>query len=434
MIWNFLKKSQPSSPKAAKASDVQAAKVQLPITFLQKLIPIGELSVTELQGLPISVQSFNPGEIIFNRGDSDDSLCYLYSGEVFLEAASGSGYSVEESILKACYPLSTGSEHCFTAFAKSATRIIYLPQSALQRGASATNSNQSLINPQHIPKQLRGSRLFSGFCEAYRRNDLHVPSLPDIALRLRSALQKEIGIAEAAKIINRDPAIASKLIQVANSPLYRIANPTGSCHDAINRLGFKTTQNLVTSISLHNLFRSRNKKLNERIQSLWKQSIHIASLSHTLAALTGKVNADEALLAGLTHNIGALPLITFAETLSEGSYSDQELDQSIEFVQGLVGEYILKKWHFPDSLLKIPSQSNNWYYDSGHDKLDLNDIVLLARFHGLLGSRHQQQLPPLNTLPAFIKLGDTALTPDLSLQLLHDAKQHIAEALNLFRT
>ena len=433
MIWNFLKKSKPIASHPAKAADCQATKIQLPVTFLQKLIPIGELSVAELQGLPISAQSFNPGDIIFNCGDSDDSLSYLYSGEVFLEAANGRGYSVEESIFKACYPLSTGNAHRFTAIAKSATRIIYLPQSALQRGASATNSNQSLVNPQHIPSQLKGSRLFDGFCVAYRKDDLHVPSLPDIALRLRSALQKEIGIAEAAKIINLDPAIASKLIQVANSPLYSVANPTGSCHDAINRLGFKTTQNLVTSISLHNLFRSRNKKLNERIQLLWKQSIHIASLSHTLAALTGKANADEALLAGLIHNIGALPLITFAETLSDGSFSDQELDQSIEFLQGLVGEYILKKWHFPDSLLKIPCQSNNWYYDSGHDRLDLNDIVLLARFHSLLGNPHRQ-LPPLNTLPAFIKLGDTALTPDLSLQILHDAKQHIAEALNFFKT
>jgi len=36
-------------------------------------------------------------------------------------------------------------------------------------------------------------------------------------------------------------------------------------------------------------------------------------------------------------------------------------------------------------------------------------------------------------LPAYHKLGEAELTPDLSLQALHDAKQQIAEALNFFR-
>ncbi len=64
----------------------------------------------------------------------------------------------------------------------------------------------------------------------------------------------------------------------------------------------------------------------------------------------------------------------------------------------------------------------------------MSDIVLLARFHALLGNKQAQKLPPLNTLPAFAKLGERALTPDMSLQALHEAKQQIAEALSFFRT
>jgi len=40
----------------------------------------------------------------------------------------------------------------------------------------------------------------------------------------------------------------------------------------------------------------------------------------------------------------------------------------------------------------------------------------------------------LNTLPAFTKLGERTLTPDMSLQALHEAKQQISEALSFFRT
>lgn len=431
MFWKFLKKTQkppePSPPAIAPATKT------LPLAFMQKLIPIGDLSVEELQALKISQKSFTPGQTLFVRGESATALMYLYSGNIFMEAANGSGYNVDQDTFKAYYPLSTHTEHYFSAIAKSPTEIIYLPLSILQRSANASLANNPLIDAAAIPPALVGSTFFNGFCAAFRRDELNLPSLPDVAFRLRSALQKDIGIADAVKIINLDPVIASKLIQVSNSPLFRSVNPIANSHDAVNRLGLKATQNLVTSISLHNLFRSNNKTLNNRVQQLWRQSIQIASLSYTLAGLTRSINPDEALLAGLTHNIGALPIITYADSLKETAYIEAEFEQTIDTLQGLVGEFILKKWNFPENILQIPSHSGNWYQDDD-PALQLNDIVMLARFHAQLGTPNAQKLPPLNTLPAFTKLGERALTPDMSLQALHEAKQQIAEALSFFRT
>lgn len=431
MFWKFLNKSA-VTPNAVIPAQIDSHQ-HIALEFLQKLIPLGELPIDQLNALSGSLRSFSPGQVIFNRGERTDSLIYLYSGNVYLEAANGNGYSVDEETFKAYYPLSTHTEHQFSAIAKSNTQIAYLPLSALQRCSQAAFINNPLLNAEDIPADLASSEFFNGFCAAFRRDDLHVPSLPDVAIRLRRALQQEISIADATKIINLDPVIASKLIQVANSPLYRTINPISNSHDAISRLGLRTTQNLVTSVSLHNLFRSNNKRLNNRVQRLWKQSIQIASLSYTLASLTHIINPDEALLAGLTHNIGALPIITYAETLKDTHYTDLELDKSITLLQGLIGVFILKKWHFPEGLQLIPSQTNHWYHDDTPD-LQMSDIVLLALFHAQLGTTEAQKLPPLNTLPAFIKLGASALTPDISLQALHDAKQQIAEAVSFFRT
>lgn len=429
MLWNLFKKSTlRETPVTAPSKS--AARVQIPLAFLQKLIPIGNLPADKLHTLAISQRSFNPGEIIFTRGDQADSLPYLLEGEVYLEAGNGGGYSIEASTFKACYPLSTETEHKFNAFAKTPTRIIYLPLYALQD--SDKRIRNPLINPNDVPEPLRNSALFAGVCEAYRKDELHLPSLPDVALRLRSALQKEISIAEAVKIVNLDPVISSKLIQVVNSPIYRALNPATDCHDAVNRLGLKATQNIATSISLINLFKSTDKYLQAKIQATWKQSIQVASLSHTLAAISGRLNPDEALLAGLTHNIGILPVITFAENFGKQAYTTEELELTVNVLQGLLGVSILNKWHFPDELRQIPLQISNWYYDGGKT-LRISDIVLLAKFHSLLGTPQTQTLPPLNTLPAFQKLGDTTLTPDMSLQALQDAKQQIAEALHFFR-
>jgi HD-like signal output (HDOD) protein len=431
MLLNFFKKAidKPAVVKVAESG----AKIKLPLSYLQKLIPIGELPAEELQALDVTLRTFNPGEIIFNRGDNADELTYLHSGEIYLEAINGNGYSVEDSTFKACYPLSTNAEHRFSGIAKSKVSIVYFPISALKRGATAAYVNNPLISLKAVPMEIRYCDLFTGFCNAFRKDELRVPSLPDIALRLRSALQKEVSLSDVVKIINLDPVISSKLIQVVNSPVYRTPSPINNSHDAIYRLGLKTTQNLVTTISLYNLFNSKNKRLNDYVLQIWKQSIHVASLSYTLASCSRKINPDEALLAGLIHTIGALPIITYAESLSDSKYTQQELDLTIATLQGLVGVYILKKWHFPESLQQIPNQACNWYYDASPD-LQLNDIVLLARFHSQLDNVHAQKLPPLNTLPAFLKLGDNTLTPDMSLQALKDAKQQVAEALSFFKT
>ena len=313
MFWKFLKKSV-DKPATAKVPQ-SGSKIKLALDYLQKLIPIGELPADELQTLDATLRSFNPGEIIFNRGDNADELTYLHTGEVYLEAINGSGYSVEDSTFKACYPLSTNTEHRFSAIAKSKVSIVYFPLSTLKRGATAAYVNNPLISLKAVPIEIRYCDLFNGFCKAFRKDELRVPSLPDIALRLRSALQKEVSFSDVVKIINLDPVISSKLIQVVNSPIYRTPNAITNSHDAIYRLGLKTTQNLVTTISLYNLFHSKNKRLNDYIHQIWKQSIHVASLSYTLASCSHKINPDEALLAGLIHNIGALPIITFAESL-----------------------------------------------------------------------------------------------------------------------
>ncbi len=431
MFWKFFKKSKAREASAATPSKIgTTTTTQIPLAFLQQLIPIGTLPSDKLRALPIILRSFNPGETIFTRGDQTELMPYLMEGEVYLEAGSGDGFSVEASTFKAAHPLSTDREHKFSAFAKTPSRVVFLPLYALP--TNDTHLDNPPICPSDVPPELRDSAFFHALYTAYRKDELRLPSLPDVALRLRSALQKDISIAEAVKIINLDPVISSKLIQVVNSPIYRTLNPVTTCHNAVNRLGLKATQNLATSISLINLFRSSDKRLHAMILDAWKQSIQVASLSHTLAELSHRVNPDEALLAGLTHNIGALPVITFAESVNKNTYTLQELELTITVMQSLVGVSILKKWRFPDELQLIPMHISNWYHD-GSDTLRLSDIVLLAKYHSLLGTAEMQHLPPLYTLPAFHKLGDTALTPDMSLQALHDAKQQIAEAQNFFR-
>jgi HD-like signal output (HDOD) protein len=286
-------------------------------------------------------------------------------------------------------------------------------------------------NELKISEHLKDNPFFNRFYQHFIQGELKTPSFPDVALKMRQAIQQDCEIADLVKIVNMDPVISAKLIQVVNSPFYMPMNPISNCLNAINRLGRKTTRNMVIAFSMKNLIKSENPFIKKLIQQSWLQSIRISSISHTLAQLTKKVDPDEALLAGLLHNIGVLPILTFADSLQEGAYQPADIDLCINEIHGQIGSIILGKWEFPDNLKQVPLQSMNWF-TSTTENLNLTDIVLLAKYHNLLGSHENTELPLINTLPAFQKLGNQPLTPEMSLQILHDAKQQIAETMSFF--
>jgi HD-like signal output (HDOD) protein len=293
------------------------------------------------------------------------------------------------------------------------------------------NTTAPLDNELNISEHLKNNPFFNRFYQHFIQGDLKTPSFPDVALKMRTAMQQDCEIADIAKIVNMDPVISAKLIQIVNSPLYRPLNPISNCLNAINRLGLKTTRNMVIAFSMKNLIKSENPLIKELIQYNWLQSIKVSSISYTLAQLTKKVNPDEALLAGLLHNIGVLPILTFADSQQKGTYQPADIDLCINEIHGQIGYVILEKWEFPDNLKQIPLQSTDWF-TSTSENINLIDIVILAKYHNLLASPGNTELPLITALPAFQKLKNQPLTPEMSLQILHDAKQQIAETMNFF--
>lgn len=437
MFWNIFKKKKPKQSSSNNKSNFSlvhdkkpaAKNINIPVSFLKRLMPVAQLlTEKEIQQLHITATNFAPGAIVFNRGTEVDSLIYVVKGNIFMEADNGSGFEISANTFKALYPLSAGKLHYFTAIAGSDVTVIYISKAILQ-------PNQNIIvpldNELKVSDSLKNNPFFNRFYQHFIQGELKTPNFPDIALKLRKAIQQDCGIADIVKIVNMDPVISAKLIQVVNSPIYRPLTPISNCFDAINRLGLTTTRNLVTAFSMNNLVKSNNPLTKKLIQHNWLQSIKVSSISHTLAQLTRKVDPDEALLAGLLHNIGVLPILTFAESLPQGSYQAADIDLCTNEIHGQIGSIILKKWEFPVNLRQIPQLSIDWFTSTTED-ISLNDIVLLAKYHSFLGSPGNTKLPLLITLPSFQKLENQFLTPEMSLQVLDDAKQQITETMNFF--
>lgn len=399
---------------------------------LKQFVPLRSLDDNTLASLIHSTLVYPKDVIFFERGQTADCVYYLLEGEVSMQPDSDSHYQVKAGSSLAALPLNSGKTFGATATSLTDVTLLKTPEDINRLWTQYSEEQYSCLEVLdfELPEPIANHRFFNSFAQAYRENKLRLPSLPNVAFRLKEAMQREIGIAEAVDILHMDTAIVAKLIQVANSPLYASSTPIKNCHDAVNRIGLTATRNLVLGISLKQLFNAKDKTLMHGMRKLWQNSLYISSLSFVLAQECSTINPEDALLAGLICDIGAIPLLHFAEEFPEQYPTLTELEESLTFLRGPVGSLVLHTLGFPTELTHIPNQAENWLYDSGNE-LTLADIVILAKLHSYVGNKSTKQLPYINSIPAYAKISEGKLDPDFSLKMLHKAKNRIYAAMQL---
>lgn len=254
---------------------------------------------------------------------------------------------------------------------------------------------------------------------------LVLPSLPDIVVSVRQAVNNDdVNLGDVVKLIQFDPSLTARLIQIANSPLYRSPQPVENCLMAVNRLGLKTTRDLVTCLVLNNVFNSENSLLRTKVRELWQHSCHVAAIASTIANVTPNLHEDTALLAGLLHDIGVLPVLHYAAEFPDVLESDEKLNFVIQTLRAPLGQQILQEWNFDSALSDVSAEAENWMRDND-GAADYVDVVIVAQIHSNFGKEVDTDLPPLLSTPAFNKLGLSKLGPDASLEVLFEAEQAI---------
>jgi HD-like signal output (HDOD) protein len=239
--------------------------------------------------------------------------------------------------------------------------------------------------------------------EELEANRLVLPTLPDIALKVRSAVAKgSTSSQELADMIVTDTALSARLIQVANSPLYRGAVDVNSIQMAVTRLGSATIRTLITSLVMQQMFTPTSKVLEHYFRETWQQGVNVSAISRALASLTTHLDADEAMLAGLIHQIGKLPILTLVENIPEFRDSPARLDKLLEKAHAPIGKIIMDTWEFPDALKRVPSEYVNLQRNT-NEPADYVDLVQVAFLQSIVGKDHPFNKVEWKTIPSFAK-------------------------------
>lgn len=237
--------------------------------------------------------------------------------------------------------------------------------------------------------------------EAIDNDDLVLPTLPEVAVKIREAAEDDdISVMRLSQVVSQDAALSARLLKVVNSPLLRASFEVTDVHTAINRLGVNYSSNLAIGLVMEQIFHARAPAVQSRMREVWRRSVEIAGMSSELARRYTLLKPDRAALAGLMHQIGVLPILTYAQEHNELLSDGVCLNHVIEHIHPVIGDHILRKWDFPPMLAKVPGQ----YLDlqRGNTETDYSDLVMIAT---LLKLPKHDGVDTLIDHPAYQRLG-----------------------------
>ena len=166
------------------------------------------------------------------------------------------------------------------------------------------------------------------------------------------------------------------------------------------------------------------------METLWQHSASVAALSFVLGRATPGIDPEQALLAGLIHDIGAISVIGGIGEFPILAEREQVLDHVIADLRVEAGIQTLTCWGLQDELQDVVEHAEDWLR-MGSAIPDNTDVVILAQLHALIGSPRQTGLPRVDEVPAFCKLAQGELTPSHSLRILEEAAADVREVHSL---
>ena len=261
--------------------------------------------------------------------------------------------------------------------------------------------------------------------DAIRNNRIVLPTLPEVALKVREAVEDpRTDAAGISKVLGNDAALSARVIRVANSPLLRAAAPINDLRAAISRLGIQYTCNLVVGLAMEQMFQATSDAVDRRMRYTWGRSTEVAGISAVLARTYTKLKSDQATLAGLVHRIGALPILRFAEEERKLLKNPDTLDVLIDELHGEIGKLILDTWAFPPELANVPVEYLK--FDRKPATADFADVVLVANLQSHIGTDHPLTQMDWSNISAFARLG---LDPTINMMEVEDLSEAMTASI-----
>jgi HD-like signal output (HDOD) protein len=247
----------------------------------------------------------------------------------------------------------------------------------------------------------------------------------------RALTNDQVDVDHVVRIISAEPALAARLLQLANSVAL---NPAGKriteLRSAVSRIGFNMARSAAIAFAMSQLRRAEAYKgVGPALAELWEQSAHVAAMCHVVAKRFTQINADTALLAGLLMSVGKLYLLTrtarFPAVLADaGTYQ-----RLVSEWHGRLAQAILRNWEVSEEVIEAVASAENLEREH-QGTTDLIDVVCVAGAMVSLGPDPQPDEMLFLGTPAARRMKLDAAACGAALAESHESIASLRQALS----
>ena len=186
-----------------------------------------------------------------------------------------------------------------------------------------------------------------------------LPSPPAVALEiLRLSRRADTGIDELAGVLAHDPAMASKVMRVANSAVYRRRGDATSVADAATRIGLRSLVVIALGFSLVRDLPRSGELAGMSVDRYWRRSLTVAVVARRIAARCLPQLTQEAFALGLFAHMGRLVLAEHASSYYRplvaqyGGWPDTRAERvGLGFSSLEIGAALVEAWDLPSVMV-----------------------------------------------------------------------------------
>lgn len=184
--------------------------------------------------------------------------------------------------------------------------------------------------------------------------DIVFPTAFDVVLKLRNELRDpEVSVERIIPLIQTEPLICARLILQANSAAQSPGREVRDVAGAVQRLGLNTVRSVAINVAMSQLVRAKELvRFKDLSNQYWLHSQHTAAAAEVLAAeFCPRIRPEEAMFAGLVHDLGAFYMLYRAAQYEELRERPDTVRHLILQWHESMGESLLFALQMPEDLL-----------------------------------------------------------------------------------
>jgi len=345
---------------------------------LRHLAPLNMLDDANLQHVADTARSFSLPEGAALQWKSETGwLIYVLSGRLVLLNSKGDRCgSFEGGRQEAAQPVFTSDYEGGSAQARSPVEFMRVDR--LLYDVLISRQVASGTEVAEVSFEEDDTAIFSSLYDAFAAEELQVPSLPEVMIAVNKAISDpDMGFAEIAAIIQKDPPYTARLIQMANSPAYASANEVTTLSFAISRIGTESVRSLVMALAVSDMVDNVHPSAVESLRRFYQDASEIAALSFVLARRVGSVPEERALMAGLLHRLGMVPIVSHACEALPAPLDTAGIEGVADRLIEPVTSWLLSEWGLDAELCDVAESASDWYRNC--EEIGLLEVVIAAR-------------------------------------------------------